>query len=316
MLKLLILYYIISMNNDKIPIDKNKLNQTADKIDIKKYSDPIGLSAKNLDLGLWLAGHKRIIIRTIIIILFAIAASFILYAAYGYFYYFSFGREQQMILDQSNFGVDLVNYRLQNIAKPLEVLTVKVLNNRNGYDFIAKVKNPNSKHYASLNYCFTFDGGEKCATSFILPGEEKNIILFNQVITGVVNNVSFKTSDILWQKLNAGNIANWDVYKGERLSFATSDVVAPTYDGGLDYLEFTLSNNSAYAYYEVPLNITVENNGEIVAVNRYTAQDVNSREQKSIRLYWPGITTLGGTINIVPELNIIDSSIYKPYRSN
>lgn len=304
------------MNNDKMPVDKNETVRPVDKIDIKKYEDPTGLGAKNLDLGLWLARHKRQIIKIIVVTLSVIAAFFIFYALAGYIYYFSFGREQELTLEQSNFGIDLANYRAQNTAKPLEVLAVKALSGRNGYDFIARVKNPNSKHYASLSYCFTYNSGQKCSTSFILPDEEKNIILFNQEIPEVINNLSFKTDEISWQKLNAKTIADWPTYEDQRLSFALSDIKTSTYDSGLNYLEFTVSNDSAYAYYEVPFNITIENNGEIIAVNRYTVSDINSREQKSVRLYWPNVSSLGGTIKIVPELNIIDTSIYKPYRSN
>ena len=304
------------MNNDKIPADKNSGTKTTNKIDINKYEDPTGLGVKNLDLGLWLANHKRIIIKTIIIILSVIAGFFILYALAGYIYYFSLGREQALTLEQSNFGVDLASYRAQSAAKPLEILGVKALTNRAGYDFIAKVKNPNSKHYATINYCFIFDGGQKCSSTFILPSEEKNIILFNQEVAGTLSNISFKTDEISWQKINAKTIPNWPIYRDQRLSFAISDIKTSTYDSGLNYLEFTVSNDSAYAYYEVPFNITVESNGEIIAVNRYTVQDINSREQKAVRLYWPSISSLGGTIHIVPELNIIDTNIYKPYRSN
>jgi hypothetical protein len=304
------------MSNDKIPDEKNQKIKKENKIDIKKYEDPTGLGVKNLDLGFWLANHKKQIIKTIVIILSLIAGFFVLYSLAGYFYYFSFGREHALTLEQSSFGVDLANYRAQTAAKPLEILGVKALSNRTGYDFIARVKNPNSKHYANLSYCFMFEGGQKCANSFILPSEEKNIILFNQAIDTPLNNISFKTDEINWQKISAKTIADWPTYQDQRLSFTISDIKTSTYDSGLNYLEFFVDNESAYAFYEVPFNITVESNGEIIAVNRYTAQDLNSREQKSVRLYWPNISSLGGTIKIVPDVNIIDTSIYKPYRSN
>jgi hypothetical protein len=304
------------MNNDKILDEKNEPIKKADKIDIKKYEDPTGLGVKNLNLGWWLATNRRRIIKTIVITLSIISGFLVLYAVAGYIFYFSLGKEQELALEQSNFGVDLANYRAQSAAKPLEILAVKTVVNKTGYDFIAKVKNPNSKHYAIFNYCFIFNSGDRCSTSFVLPNEEKNIILFNQVIPETINNISFKTDEIKWQKLNAKNIPDWAVYEDQRLSFAISDIKTSTYDGDLNYLEFSVSNDSAYAYYSVPLNIIVENNGEIIAVNRYTLSDINSRDKKEIRFYWPDISSMGGTIKIVPELNIIDNSIYKPYRAN
>lgn len=304
------------MNNDKIVNEEKKTNSVPNQIDIKKYEDPTGIGAKNLDLGLWLANHKKAFTRTIVVILSIVAGSLILYAAYNYFYYFSLGQEQHKVLEQTNLEFDIAAYRLQTAAKPLEIISYKSLNNRNGYDFIAKVKNPNSRHFANLNYCFVFNSEERCSSSYILPDEEKVIILFNQEISEAINNLSFKVNDINWQKLNASIISDWNIYKGERLSFSTQNVKTSTYDGGLNYLEFSLSNDSAYAYYSVPLNILIESNGDIIAVNRYTAQDVNSRDIKEVRLYWSDVSLLNGTIKIVPDLNIIDESIYKPYRSN
>lgn len=301
------------MNNDKMPNNKNNTDKVKDKVDIKKYTDPTGLSAQNLDFGLWLAGHKQKIIKIIIIILSTIAAFFIVYALYGYFYYFTFGREQERIMDETAANIDIAAYRAINTTKPLEVLAVKAISSGGNYDLVAKIKNPNPKHYASINYCFILGTDQKCGSSFVLPSEEKIIILPKQLTSEAVNNVSFKTDNINWQKLNAHYIPDWEIYKKDHLNFTVRDVKSSTYGNNLNYLEFNVSNDSAYSYYEVPFNIVIRSGDNIIAINRYIVADFNSRENRNVRLYWPEINSYGDTIDIIPDLNITNDNIYKPY---
>jgi len=56
------------MNNEKIEAEQNINKTNKVEIDIKKYDDPTGMAAKNLDWGLWLANHKRQIKKIITII--------------------------------------------------------------------------------------------------------------------------------------------------------------------------------------------------------------------------------------------------------
>lgn len=304
------------MENDKIPSEQKTVNKEKSKIDINKYQDPTGLSAKNLNFGLWFAINKHTIIKIIIITLSVIAACSVFYATYGYVYYFVFGSEQEKILNQSNYETDLANYRLNNATANLQVLSVKVLNNRGSYDFVATVKNPNDKHYASLNYCFVLKAEKKCSSTFILPGEEKIIILPQQKTVETVDSINFEANNINWQKLNARTIPNWDVYKKERLNFSVTNLKNSSYGANLDYLEFDIVNNSAYSYFEVPLNIVARSNNEIIAINRYIVTELKSNETKSIRLYWPNVSSYGDAIEVIPDANIIDTSIFMPYREN
>lgn len=301
------------MDNDKMASDQKEPEKIKNIINIKKYKDPTGLSAENLDFGLWISKYKRLIISITISALALLGAFFIIYALYGYFMYFTIGQEQDKILNQTDSSVDLAQYRATNEAKPLQIENVKALNGREVYDLTAKIKNPNSKHYAAINYCFTIGEDKKCSSTFILPSEEKIIILAKQKVVGDVSDLSLKVETVNWQKLNARYIPNWEIYKKERLNFTVTEPKSATYGTNLNYLEFTISNDSAYSFYEVPLNIIARNSDNIIAVNRYVVTDFKSREKKNIRLSWPEVTTFGGTIDVIPDLNIISDSVYKPY---
>ncbi len=295
------------MNEDKRP--KNI-------IDLNKYDDPTGLAAKNLDFGLWLARNKHNFTKTTIIILFVLAASFLLYSGYGYFYYFVFGREQDKILAQDASGLDLANYRLQSKPLDLQAGNAKVIATNVGSDFVVNLKNPNAKQLANFNFCFLVNTEKVCGSSFILPNEEKNILVVNSQVKVPSGPANFELTSINWQKLNARIIPDWNIYKSDRLDIDIIDPKLNAYSDNVSYLEFDIINNSAYGYFEVPLNITINRGSEVLAVNRYVIQGLNSLEKKSVRLAWPEASNLGGTIKIVPDLNIANSSIYKPYRSN
>lgn len=287
-----------------------------DIIDLKKYDDPTGLAAKNLNYGLWLANNRSLLYKILIIILVSISSGFILYAGYNYFYFFTFGAEQAAILNQDTSGVNLADYRLQNNPLDLQLGSAKVISSNVGSDFIANIKNPNEKQFASFDFCFISGENKICGSSFILPNEEKDVLVINNPIKLATGQVKIELSNIRWQKLKAGEIPDWNVFKKDHLNLSISEPKFSTYDNGVSHLEFTIDNQSAYGYFEVPLNIIDSRGNEIVAINRYILKDLSSREKKTITLSWPEASNLGGSIKIIPDLNLVDTSIYKPYRSN
>lgn len=295
------------MSNDKSTKKENKLN---------KYEDPTDLSPKNLEWGLWLAVNQKKIYKALVIILASIAAGFLLYAGYGYFYYFVFGWEQDTSLEQ-NVGVSgITGYRAQNLPIDLSYNQARIISSNTGSDFIVHLKNSNEKQSATFNYCFKAGEAEACGNSFILPNEEKDLLLINSTIKAASGVAGFEIKNISWQKLKAGEIPDWDAFRNGRLNFVITQPKFSTYGTNVNYLEFDITNNSSYSYFEVPLSIVVKSGTDVKAINRYILKDLNSRETKSIRLSWPEAVNLGGTIIVTPELNILNSGIYKPYSSN
>lgn len=294
----------------------NEYKSPKKAVDLDKYKDPTNLAPKNLELGLWLANHQKKIYKIIIIILASLASIFLVYSIYGYANYFIFGREQDKALQESNAGIDLANYRQLNTPLELKVGQAKAISSNIGTDFVVKLKNPNEKQTATFSFCFTKDEKKACASSFILPNEEKNIFILNsdvKVGTGLAN---FEINEIAWQKIKAGEIPNWEDFKNDRVNFSITDKNLTTYSGGVSYLDFKITNNSSYGYFEVPLIITASLNDEVMAIYTYIVQGLASRETKNVRFSWPEAKNTGGEILITPELNLLDNSIYRPYTSN
>jgi len=295
------------MSDDKRP---------KDIIDLKKYEDPTGLAAKNLDFGLWMANNRKRLHKILIISLAILAGGLLLYAIYGLGYYFIYGQAQDKLLAQDNSGIDLAAYRAQNKPADMILESAKAISSNSGTDFVATLKNPNAKQAANFDFCFVSGDAKACGSSFILPDEEKNVLLLNNPVKLPTGSVQIELSNIRWQKINAGEIPDWNLFKTEHIKFNPGDPKFVSYDKGINYLEFTISNDSAYGYFEVPLNMTITQGNEIVAINRYVIENFASRTQKSVRLSWPEAANIVGVIKITPDLDIVDKSIYKPYGSN
>jgi len=285
-------------------------------IDLKKYKDPTGLAAKNLDLGLWLANNKKRLYKLLVIILSIIAAGSIIYSVYGYIYYYVFGQEQEKIITQDTSGVNLAAYRALNVPIDLQASQTQVINNNTGADYVALIKNSNEKQYASFDFCFKSTTNDICGSSFILPNEEKNVLVLNNPVKSLSGNVTLVLSNVRWQKLNAGAVPDWQSFRTSHLNFNISTPKFTAYDNNVKYLEFDISDETAYGYFEVPLNILIKNGDSVVSVNRYVINGLNSHEKKSIRLSWPDAATNSGAVTVVPDVNILDSSVFKPYTSN
>lgn len=283
---------------------------------LNKYDDPINISPKNLEFGLWLAKNEKSIYKIIVITLASIAAGFLLYSGYGYFYYFVFGREQDKTMFGDSSALDIVNYRLQNQALDLQISGVKSLKNNNSTDFVARLKNVNLRHSANFDFCFTAQDQEFCGKSFILPGEEKDLVFINNSDEKLSVAPQFNIKSILWQKINAGEIPDWNAYRAQRLNFEISTPNFSRYPDNLYHLEFTIKNNSPFSYFEVPLNMIIKKGSEIIAVNRYVIRNLNSGETRNIDFSWSEGANLGGTISIIPDLNILNQNVYKPYGVN
>lgn len=279
---------------------------------IKQYQDPNKLIPKNLELGLWLASRKHQIIRWLTIILAVVAAALVIYSLYGYIYYFTIGQEQDRTMHEGGAVIDISDYRLQTKPLDLKVGTAKALASDNGTDFSVRLSNPNDKQYAAFEFCFVSGDQELCGGDFILPQEEKEIISLNSSIPAS-GNVKFEITKIYWQKLRAGEVPDWNAFKNQRLNFVFEDVKFSTYSNDVAYLEFSVTNNSAYSYFAVPLDIIVRRADGIAALNRYVVQDLNSRSRREVRLLWPEGAAARGQVEIVPALNILDNRLYKPY---
>jgi hypothetical protein len=298
------------MSKEENPNGQNK------DIDLKNYNGESQGSLKRMNFGLWIAEHRRRIIKTIIIFLIALSAFFFIYSSYNYIVYFISGDPNSQMINNN------LSFAARQVTTDLEIAPLQVFDNDGHSDLVVKVSNPNEKFMANFNYCFTMkETGVSCSQTFILPGESKYVFALAQEISGSRSELSFNISNVFWRRIDAHQIPDWGEFANQRLDFAVSGLnfssaaVSGLSDKvNLSTLDFSIKNQTAYGYYEVPLNIFLYSGSEIVAVNRYILQNFLAGETRMINISWPGSFRMVNRTEVVPDINIMDDNVYLKYQ--
>lgn len=289
------------------------------EIDLSKYKDPSGLSVKEMNFGLWLSENRKRITKITIIFLIALSAFFFVYSSYNYVIYFLNSSAEEA-------GVaSLVNSTVtsqRNVALDITVKTPQIFKNGETYDLTANIFNPNEKFAATFKYCFVIEKTDiNCGDGFILPKEEKYIFALGQNINSDSPAVNFEIRSVSWQRIDTRTIPDWDSFAGSHLNFSLKGIkFTPAAVSGvsgtsnLSSLEFTITNLTNYGYYEVPLNISFYKGSELVGVNYFIAKDFLAGEDRFVRLNWVSNIPQSVRVEIRPNLNLLDDSIYLKYQ--
>jgi hypothetical protein len=311
------------MIDGQLVSDKKDVVENKEEADEEKKKEEAYTSSKYYDqksfkrmrIGVWLAENRKNITKVIIILLIIMSSFFFIYSVYNLIIYFNSDNPAENTTDN--------NLILENKPKPekLRLSGVSRFSSADSDDLVSAVLNPNDNYKATFTYCFTKGENDiDCQNSFILPGEEKHIFSLgvNSLSGGSIPDIELR--DVSFKLIDNKKIPNFELFKNERLNFAISELdfspassrVSNVID--LNNLSFTITNNTSYGYYEVPLNILVYNGSSIIGVNRYVIDGLKSGESKKIDLSWPGDLRNGTSVEIVADLNILDESVYSAYK--
>lgn len=291
-----------------MPKDKNYKSE----LNLKNYQADNNVSLSEMRIGLWFSEKRVFLTHLLIIFLILISAIFFIYSAYQFFLYFKNNSNQSSLTDNN-----LTSPR--NLITELKIDPPQFFKNGNRYDLVAKVTNPNDKFSAKFKACFNLSGVEfACVDSFALPSETKYIFSLAQDIKDEPKTLSFSVKDIVWQRINAHVIPNWANFSAAHLNFSFADINFYSISNNdvvndNNILEFNVKNLSSYSYYDLPLNIALFNGEQLVGVNIYYLSNFLSGETHNIKINWPG-NYRNVRVEIVPNLNILDDSVYLKYQ--
>jgi hypothetical protein len=298
--------------------DKNSFK----KVNLNRYkTDVEGISLDTLETGLWWAKNRR---NLKIILIILLAAAGILswgYTLFGFGNYLIFGMkaddEAMKLFVQTETGGK--KYLDQAGPSRISLSQTGYIVNGDKYDLYVQAVNPNQRWLAAIDYCFKRGNGEKsCGHDFLLPGGKKYILSLAQTFSSIPSDLSFSMDNLTWKKVNNHIIADWNQYQKDRIDFSiTNQQFIPAFSNAIsekiafNSLTFTIRNNSAFSYWEVPLAIILTGNGRVVYLNRYPITDFLSHDTRDIKITWPGAIGEITGIGIAPDLNISEPGIYK-----
>ncbi len=282
---------------------------------LRSYKDSSGVSWRDMNFGLWVAEHRRLITRVITVFLILISAFFFIYSTYAYIIYFMRGPIDNQPENQ------VVSPR--NVVDNPILESVQILPRGGDYDLTVKINNPNDNFWADFRYCF-YQGETQlgCENSFLLPSEEKYIMLLGSKIDNTIG-ITFKIEDIFWNRVNRREITDWASFLKERTDFIVSDVqFLNSSKSGLselvkfNTLEFSIYNYSAYNYFEAPLEILLYSGSQLVGVERHLVNNFMAGETRKVKISWPGDIGNVDDIKITPRIHVIQDDVYLKYGSN
>lgn len=298
-------YYIIAMSRKEM---------SQNNIDLRRYKSRGGIDLRGASIGLWLAENRARLAKIFIIILIILSAGFFIFSTYNYIIYF--------MTDDPNISFDAGVLSPRSMTTELELGKLEVISNSDKYDLAINIKNNNEKFLASFNYCWRLlDADLFCGNSFIFPQDEKYIIKIGQTGALSAHDISFNITDVFWQRVDNKKIPSWGVFEANRINLLVSEkTFLNSEQSGLSNIlnlntfSFNIKNQSAYSYYDLPLNILFFNaDNNLVAVHRYSLSNFLSGEKREISFSLAGRFGAVQRIEVMPDVDIMDEGVYLKY---
>lgn len=182
----------------------------------------------------------------------------------------------------------------------------------NKYDVAVKVKNPNNLYGAEkfdLKISFQNQGGpienERNTTSFILPNEEKYVLLQGVELTNAPSNVQAEISDPSWKKFKDYQAPDL-IINNKRFEISSG--------GSSDYAKAwgTLINNSQYDFETITVKVILRGpSGELLGENSHIMNTVRAKEQRDFFANFPhSFPGSVAEVEVEPEVDVFNSQNY------
>ena len=233
-------------------------------------------------------------------------------------YVLKFDQEQQAVssLTVANQN-ELHTYTTANAAQPLGLGDTTVFSTAtNQYDAYAELSNPNADWWAEFHYTFS-DGTTSTPDrmGFILPNEQKPVIEFAFASTLSFSSPRLLVSNVQWHRVDHHQIPDYQTWSADRLNL---DIQNPTFSSDTSVAThtlyrstFTVKNNSAFSFYQPVFYLLLKQGDRVVGVNRTTLASLESGASQDVVVNWFGDVPTSGQIDVHPEINIFDPSVYK-----
>jgi hypothetical protein len=234
-------------------------------------------------------------------------------------YAISYPRESRITSNIAN-NQFLASQLEANVPQSIETDAVNVFQNTdNRLDFLIPVRNPNKDWWAEFTYRFNVSGEFTPERSgFILP-EEKTYLGefgFKPQTKGGRSGV-LSVDNIRWHR-NDPKIVGTDyaAWAKRRFMFTTENM---TYDPNLTIAgkpfsrsSFTFVNPSAYGYWNVKLYVVLKRTSNPVAATSVTLERVKAGEKRPVTIDWFEHLSAISNTEVVPVVNIFETSVYLP----
>ena len=280
------------------------------------------LSDLKLKIGYLIVSNKILAKKLFLIVLILTEVILISFSAVKLTRFYSsekveFEKSMSQILSTT---IDYELYRKINEPKNILITELdSIALDKNKYNFIAKAHNPNEKKWIvkEVEYYFTYnDLKTDTKKTFILPGEKKYITSFGIESNQKIFKPKIIISSIQWKRIKkadeekfANEVKKYINFEIKNAEYLNSYLLGIKDDDQISVIRFEAKNNTIFDYYEVGFYIATYNGPAITSINYFLANNILSEEQREIEVRWRDSISNPDKIVILPEINILDSSI-------
>lgn len=225
----------------------------------------------------------------------------------------SFTEVRSMATIAQNAG-DLRDASLARAADPLVLGDVRVLvRDAGSYDVYATVENANNEWYVTFDYSFTdVDAAPQRAT--VMPGETAYVLALGIEAAARPSGAQLKIEHEVWTRVDRHTVPDTAEFLVAHSNFALSEA-AYAVDVALEKdtvgrSVFTLTNNTAYSYYDPEFVVLLKRGGTVVGVNTVTVPKLKAGESREVSVHWFGTAPTSASVEAVPSINYFDEETY------
>ncbi len=283
-----------------------------------RYTDPTGeLPTGELKAGYWYIRHKLLLARigTGFLITWCIAT--VGYSVFGWGRYLIFGytEDQKMLQRQVIEVPDYTVVQPLYQAQPLSFGSTDIFQGApNKYDFFTPVTNPNERFLAYVTFSYAFSGTRTAtATVALMPQTQQAFVLFGEEADQYPAGARLTIHAIDWQRISPHVISDVEAFQAERNIFIVDNVTIR--DAGADQVpvpqvEFDLTNESVYPYWEPQFVAELLQGGRVIGVQFLSVPQLRGKEMRHIKFHTQSSIRGVGDVRLLPLFNIFDLDEY------
>jgi len=274
-----------------------------------------GVTESQLRWSEWWVNHREQVRKAGIGVFIAVDAALVLFGLWGFTDWLAIGglKEEQAIrqMTGANYG------RFGGVGlEEVQVGAPFVLPGGTGkVDIMAPIENRNTGFWAEVEYRFIVGGIEQeTLETFVLPGQAKYLVHLGAPAESG-GSVELKIERRRWHRAETFGAESQQALYDTRLNiiaenpvYKPSDPLATT---PVSSAQFTLANRTAFGYYDVDLLVLLYRGDAIVGVNKLRVASLQAGEKKPMELFWNQILPLVSRVEVMPDINIYDESIYR-----
>lgn len=291
-----------------------------------------GVTGTELQASSWVVRHRAQFHRAIVLGLVGVAVGLWAYTLWGLVDYFllSWNTAEAQRAAIMNDLVDYRAFRQRNAPRPLSFGAIQVFDLGGGrYDLAVEVVNPNERFQVrELRYAFRFAGDQQPTdttdavdtvdwqTTFLLPGQRKYLAALGVERPGGVAGAQLEIDAVNWLRVD-----NYPALALDRLALTIGKpafAVPLTASGSAPALaetSFTVTNASAYSFWQNRFIILLYRGNQLAALTTLTENGLESGETRTVTVRWYQKVGTPTKIEVLPDVNILDPATFRPPRS-